>query len=274
MAHLDEGTLAKGSLGHVLNKMSLAQALMALYFEHEEKEINFLPLAKDISVPENLRQALVGPHQHHWEQVCLDDLNQMKRRGVWQAIDRTLTMKTIRHGWVFNTKLNEYGNIKKFKAQLVACGNQQQPGIDCTETYAPTLSLMSLRLLLATACLQNWKVCSFDMSGTYLYSLVDKTVLMEPPTHFIMSLKGKVLHLQKAFYGIKQAGRCWWLHLSGILEGLGFTLCKIDLSLYMFQKGKVIIIIWIHINDGVIASNSLTQIKEFCKALCNNFEIK
>ncbi|MBW0487542.1 hypothetical protein O181_027257 [Austropuccinia psidii MF-1] len=74
------------------------------------------------------------------------------------------------------------------------------------ETYAPTASLMSLRLLLATTCLQPWKVCSFDVSGAYLYSPVEETVLMEPPTHFIPSLKGKVLHLQKALYGMKQAG--------------------------------------------------------------------
>ncbi|MBW0470130.1 hypothetical protein O181_009845 [Austropuccinia psidii MF-1] len=42
----------------------------------------------------------------------------------------------------------------------------------------------------------------------------------------------------------------------------------------MFQKDKTIIAIWIHVNDGLIASNSPTQIEEFCKALCNNFEIK
>ncbi|MBW0518018.1 hypothetical protein O181_057733 [Austropuccinia psidii MF-1] len=32
-----------------------------LYFEHKEKAINSMPLAKDISVPEILKQALVGP---------------------------------------------------------------------------------------------------------------------------------------------------------------------------------------------------------------------
>ncbi|MBW0464765.1 hypothetical protein O181_004480 [Austropuccinia psidii MF-1] len=127
MACSEKGTLAKGSLRHVLNKMSLGQVPMELYFECKEKAINSLPLAKDISVLENLRQALVNPHQHHWEQACLDKLDQMKRQGVWQAIIRTPAMKTIGHCWVFNTKLDEYGNIKKFKARLVARGNQQCP---------------------------------------------------------------------------------------------------------------------------------------------------
>ncbi|MBW0532581.1 hypothetical protein O181_072296 [Austropuccinia psidii MF-1] len=198
----------------------------------------------------------------------------MKKRGVWQAIKKTPAMKTIGHHWVFDTKLDESGNIKKFKAQLVARSDCQRPGIDCTETYAPTASLMSLRLLLATACLQHWKVCSFDVSRAYLYSPVEETVLMEPPTHFIPSLERKVLCLRKALYGMKQAGRCWWLHLLGILEGLGFTSCKFDMSLYVFWRDETIIAIWIHVDHSVIASNSPTEIERFREALCEDFEIK
>ncbi|MBW0462101.1 hypothetical protein O181_001816 [Austropuccinia psidii MF-1] len=107
-------------------------------------------------------------------------------------------MKTIGHHWVFDTKLDEAGNIEKFKVRLVAHGNRQFPGIDCMEMYSPTASLMSLRLLLVTACLQRWKVCSFDVSSAYLYSPVEETVLMEPPTHFLPSLKGKVQDLKKS----------------------------------------------------------------------------
>ncbi|MBW0479628.1 hypothetical protein O181_019343 [Austropuccinia psidii MF-1] len=239
-----------------------------------ERAIASLPLAKDISIPENLKQALAGPDRHRWEQACLDELQQMKKRGVWQAIEKTPAMKTIGHCWVFDTKIGESGNVEKFKARLVARRDRQRPGIDCTETYAPTVSLMSLRLLLATACLQHWKVCSFDVSRSYLYSPVEETVLMEPPTHFMLSLKGKVLHLQKALYGMKQAGLCWWLHLSGILEKLCFTSCKVNMSLYVFHKDETIIAIWIHVDDGVITSNSPTVIQRFHEALCSNFEIK
>ncbi|MBW0515777.1 hypothetical protein O181_055492 [Austropuccinia psidii MF-1] len=254
--------------------MSLAQVPTELYFECEEKAINSLPLAKDISVLENLRQALAGPHQHHWEQACLDKLDQMKRRGVWQPISRTPTMKTIRHHWVFDTKLDEYGNIKKVKARLLACGDQQRPGVDCMEKYAPTASLMSLRLLLGTACLQCWKVCSFDVSGTYLYSLVEETVLMEPPTNFIPSLKGKVLHLQKALYGMKQAGLVGGCTCQAYLRACVLLCAKSTCLCKCSKKGKAIIVIWIHVNNSIIASNSLTQIKEFRKAVCNSFEIK
>ncbi|MBW0494725.1 hypothetical protein O181_034440 [Austropuccinia psidii MF-1] len=73
---------------------------------------------------------------------------------------------------------------------------------------------------------------------------------------------------------MKQAGHCWWQHLSGILEHLGFTSCKVNQSLYVFQKGRTIVAIWIHIDNGVVTSNSPMAIIDFQKALCNNFEIK
>ncbi|MBW0462913.1 hypothetical protein O181_002628 [Austropuccinia psidii MF-1] len=81
-------------------------------------------------------------------------------------------MNTIGNWWVFNIKCNIDSEFEKFKARLVACGNKQRPGIDCVKMYAPTASLMSLHLILATAMLKNWWVASFNVSGTYLYSPV------------------------------------------------------------------------------------------------------
>ncbi|MBW0522674.1 hypothetical protein O181_062389 [Austropuccinia psidii MF-1] len=163
-ARSEKGSLAKGSLGHVLNTMLLSQVPMELYFECKEKEISSVPLGKDISISENLRQALVSPHQHHWEQACLDELDQMKKRGVWQAINRTPQMKTIGNSWVFDTKLDEYGNIDKFKAQLPGRGDHADgtahPFHPVSQRKGPTPSKRSLqhekgRLLLVAALFRD-----------------------------------------------------------------------------------------------------------------------
>ncbi|MBW0518648.1 hypothetical protein O181_058363 [Austropuccinia psidii MF-1] len=119
-AQSTQGTPDKGSLQHVLNTMILGKVLTKKLFASEERAINSLPLAQDISIPENLKRALAGPDWHHWEQARLNKLQQMKKHGVWQAIKKTLAMKTIGHFWVFDTKIDESGNFEKFKAQLVA----------------------------------------------------------------------------------------------------------------------------------------------------------
>ncbi|MBW0505800.1 hypothetical protein O181_045515 [Austropuccinia psidii MF-1] len=87
-------------------------------------------------------------------------------------------------------------------------------------------------------------------------------------------LKGKVLRLKKAVYGMKQAGRCWWLSLSGILELMGFTVTEVDQSLCIFRNDQEVITIWIHADDGGVTSNSLGAISRFKTALCGELDIK
>ncbi|MBW0471736.1 hypothetical protein O181_011451 [Austropuccinia psidii MF-1] len=183
-------------------------------------------------------------------------------------------MKIIGQQWVFDLKHNIDSSIEKFKAHLIAYGDKQQLGIDCADKYAPTASLMLLRLVLETTVLKGWQIASFDVSGAYLYSPVNECVLVEPPIAFLPELCGKVLHLKKALYGMKQAGRCWWKFLSNILECLGFFATEVDQSLYIFHNWMPIIAIWIHIDDGVIRSNSLAAVSNFKTALCAELDIK
>ncbi|MBW0463696.1 hypothetical protein O181_003411 [Austropuccinia psidii MF-1] len=73
---------------------------------------------------------------------------------------------------------------------------------------------------------------------------------------------------------MRQAGLYRWLNLLSILEKFGFTLCKVDKSLYVFQSDETVIAICINIDNDIITSNSLATIENFKGALCSNFEIK
>ncbi|MBW0461372.1 hypothetical protein O181_001087 [Austropuccinia psidii MF-1] len=215
------------------------------YLADENKAISSLPLAKEITIPDHLGQALAGSHKGDWIKACLAELDQMKQRDVWEVVDKTPSMTTIGHRWVFDIKHSINGMVEKFKAQMVARGDRQRPGVS-----------------------------SFDISGAYLYSPVEEIVLIEPSTTFLPHLKGKVLRLKKALYGMKQAGRCWWLFLSGILEHMGFAATEINQSLYIFCNDQEVITIWIHIDDGIVTSNSLGAISKFKMALCGELDIK
>ncbi|MBW0498861.1 hypothetical protein O181_038576 [Austropuccinia psidii MF-1] len=237
---VSSGPVAKGFLAHVVNTMSLGK--------HP--------------------QALLGPHRKKWRQACIAELDQMAARDVWEVVEKSLHMKTINHQWVFDLKNNINGSMEWFKARLVA------HGVDCTETYAPTASLISLCLVLAAAVLKNWRVASFDVSGAYLYSPVDETVLVELPVTFLLEPRGKVLRLKKALYDMRQAGRCWWKFLSGILGWMGFIAMEVNQSLYIFRNNRAIIAIWIHVNDGVVVSNSPDAMSSFKDVLCAELDIK
>ncbi|MBW0535353.1 hypothetical protein O181_075068, partial [Austropuccinia psidii MF-1] len=147
--------VAKGSLSHVVNSMTLGEVPTECLFNAETQAIDSLFLAKDINIPKHLGKALSGPHCEQWWQACLAELDQMAARHVWEVVEKQSHMKTIGHQWVFDLKRKPNGSMERYKARLVARGNRQRPGVDCTETHAPTTSLMSLRLVLATAVLKT-----------------------------------------------------------------------------------------------------------------------
>lgn len=156
---------------------------------------------------------------------------------------------------MFAIKHDEMGHILKFKARYVARGFTQQEGINCHDTYAPTASLMTLWMLFSFALNNNLHMASFEVSLAYLYSLIDEEIYVKPPTELLPHLRGKVIHLQKALYGTKQVARCWWLHFKGILEKFGFEVVEIEASLYVYQKGVLFIVVWMHVDDGLVVSN-------------------
>ncbi|MBW0485231.1 hypothetical protein O181_024946 [Austropuccinia psidii MF-1] len=264
----------KGSLHHIVNEMSLGQVPTEKYFKLENQAIDSIVMAKDINILTHLGKALSGAYQESWRVACQVELNQMATRDVWEVLPKLLGMKIIGRRWVFDLKRNLDSTVEKFKARLVARGDRQRPGVDCAKMYTPTASLMSLHLLLGIAVLKGWKVASFDVSGAYFYIPVEECVLIEPPVDFLPTLRGKVLRLKKALYGMCQAGRCWWKFLLGILERLGFVATEVDQSLYIFRNGVAVIAIWIHVDDDVITSNTPSAISDFQKALCTELNIK
>jgi len=67
-------------------------------------------------------------------------------------------MNVIGTKWVFKNKLDEQGVIVRNKVRLVAKGYNQEEGIDYRETYVPKARLEAVRLLLAYACMNRFKL--------------------------------------------------------------------------------------------------------------------
>ena len=61
-------------------------------------------------------------------------------------------------------------------------------------------------------------------------------------------LRGKVLRLLCALYSLKQARLAWWKVLNKSMEELGFEQLKTDAGLFLYRKGKEIVlaIIYVH----------------------------
>ena len=86
-----------------------------------------------------------------------------------------------------------------------------------------------MQVLLAVAARHNWPVYNFDFVAAYLNAPIDKEVWVKAPEGLEVQ-DGKACLLDKALYGTKQAARCWWKHLSGMLHTLGYKSSYSDSS--------------------------------------------
>lgn len=78
-----------------------------------------------------------------------------ERDGVyyetWELVDAPDGITPIGVKWLFKTKLNEKGEVDKYKARLVVKGYTQKRGIDYDEVFAPVSQWDTVRSILAIA---------------------------------------------------------------------------------------------------------------------------
>ncbi|MBW0537001.1 hypothetical protein O181_076716 [Austropuccinia psidii MF-1] len=86
--------------------------------------------------------------------------------------------------------------------------------------------------------------------------------------------KGQVVCLNKALYGTKQAARCWWQHLMGILQQIGFKPNDEDLSTYTYRTEEGTAILWIHVDDGALTPSSEALLARISISLDASLQIK
>ena len=127
---------------------------------------------------------------------------------MWSLVPRSDDINIIGSKWVFRNKVDEDGNIVRNKARLVAKGYNQEEGIDFNEKYEPIARLEAVRLLLAYACMCNFKLSQMNVKKTFLNGLLNEEVYVSQPPCFEDHLyPNHVFKLKKALYGLKQAPR-------------------------------------------------------------------
>lgn len=67
--------------------------------------------------------------------------------------------------------------------------------------------------------------------------------------------EGKVLRLKKGLYGLKQAGRGWYLEMSKVfIKELGFTRSAVDHSVFYRRNGETHMIVAVATDDMAVTS--------------------
>jgi hypothetical protein len=170
-------------------------------------------------------------------------------------------------------KEDEHGGVDEFKARLVIKGCQQVQGRDVGETFSPTPQAKSFRVIMAKAAQEDLNLRQLDVSAAFLNGKLQEEVYMKQPEGFDDGT-GRVLRLRKSLYGLRQAPRCWYTDLVETLKELKVKQCQADPCVCILRRGTEFVIIWFHVDDFVIASNSKALEQEVVDKLKEHYNIK
>ncbi|GBM30328.1 Retrovirus-related Pol polyprotein from transposon TNT 1-94 [Araneus ventricosus] len=98
-----------------------------------------------------------------WRKAMNEEMGSLKKNEVWKLVEFPKDEKPMSCKWVLRIKRNNL-----YKARLVARDFEQKPGIDYFETYAPVISMLSLRLVLAIIIQKNLEIYALDVKTAFL----------------------------------------------------------------------------------------------------------
>lgn len=198
-------------------------------------------------------------------------MRSLTENNTWNLVELPEGRKAIKTKWIFKTKRDEKGNILRYKARYVAKGCAQKFGQDYVETFAPVVRYSTIRLLMALALKRGLKVDQMDAITAFLQGDLSEVIYVEQPEYFTDGTN-KVGKLNRAMYGLKQAGREWNRTLVNALKSFDLIQSKVDPC--VFYNHKLDLIVAIYVDDILIFWRDAAALAKIKQSLCNTFKMK
>ena len=203
-----------------------------------------------------------------------EELENFERNKVWTLVEPPSGHNIIGTKWVFKNKQNEDGLIVRNKARLVAQGFTQVEGLDFDETFAPVARIEAIRLLLAFAASKGFKLYQMDVKSAFLNGFIQEEVYVKQPPGFENpNFPNHVFKLSKALYGLKQAPRAWYDRLNNFLLAKGFTMGKVDKTLFVLKHGDNQLFVQIYVDDIIFGCSTHALVVDFAETMRREFEM-
>ncbi|XP_075079980.1 uncharacterized protein LOC142165297 [Nicotiana tabacum] len=196
--------------------------------------------------PQFYHQAASNPA---WQEAMMQEFQALEANNTWSIVPLPSGKKVIPCKWVYKIKQKVDGSIERYKARLVIKGDNQQEGVDFTETFSPVVKLTIVRCLLTKAIKRNWVVYQLDVNNAFLHGDLDEEVYI-------------------------QASRQWYAKLSAALQSKGFQPSLNDYSLFTKLYDGCLTVVVVYVDDILVSKDSLSEIDSLKRFLDAQFKIK
>ncbi|GJU30998.1 retrovirus-related pol polyprotein from transposon TNT 1-94 [Tanacetum coccineum] len=221
--------------------------------------------------PKNFKMAVT---EDSWFEAMQNEIRKFDRLEVWVLVPKPKGVMIIALKWIYKVKLDEYSDVLKNKAGLVAKGYRQEEGIDFEESFLHLCKKRAIKIFIANAATKNMIIYQMDVKTAFLNGDLQEEVFVSQPEGFENpDNPTHVYHLKKALYGKKQAPRAWYDTLSKFLMANNFFKGAVDPTLFTRKSGKHILLVQIHVNDIIFASTDHNACNIFSKEISSKFHM-
>lgn len=98
--------------------------------------------------------------------------------------------------------------------------------------------------------------------------------MTQPPGYVDESKSDYVCRLNKAIYGLKQAPRAWNTTLKCALLRCRFVNSRSDTSLFIFKRGKFVLLLLVYVVDVILTRNDEQLITQLINHFDSQFALK
>ncbi|GJY63596.1 retrovirus-related pol polyprotein from transposon TNT 1-94 [Tanacetum coccineum] len=184
------------------------------------------PLDNIVVEPKSFKMAVI---EDCWFQAMQDEIYDFDLLEVWELVPRPVYVMVIALKWIYKVKLDEYGDVLKNKAPLVAKGYRQDEGVDFEESFAPVARIEAIRIFIENAASKNMVIYQMDVKTAFLNGDLQEEVFVSQPEGFEdLEHPTHVYRLNKALYGLKHAPRAWYDNLLKFLMETKFFNGAVD----------------------------------------------
>ena len=209
--------------------------------------------------PMFIREALAHPYADHFMRAFAEEIASLRSMKTFTEFFGD--PKSIPKGSLLSSKAiftivyNPDGTFKKFKARLVARGDQLKNLYD-PDTYAGTVRSDTLRLFFSVVASQDLDLTTHDVKTAFLHPelKLGEDIYLRRPPGASDDVMPAIVKLQKCLYGLPQASKYFDEHFSSVLFSLGFKRCISDAQLFILRRGKDFVYLLKHVDDIILAS--------------------
>ena len=229
-----------------------------------------------------LEEAMRAPDRERFIEAMYKELLDHVNRKHWLVVPLKSVPAhkiPIPMVWSMKRKRNPIGEITKWKARLCAGGHKSIEFIDYWTTYSPVVSWSTVRLLIIMALINEWYMQSIDFVLAYPQAAIKTDIYMKPPKvppGFVIpdlpSITDRLYNVYKLLqnlYGLKDAGKTWYDHLTKGLLKRGWKKSEIDGCLFT-KKGIILIV---YVDDAILISPFKTLIQKEIASIKEDYDL-